>query len=72
MVGDKCLRCYGNPEDALKDQVEICGTESGYDWRKGQVTSTAIVYVPLDTAIVAAKKAATNLFAMGVPLGLLC
>jgi methyl-accepting chemotaxis protein len=65
LVGDKCLRCHGNPEDAPKDQVEIYGTESGYDWHKGQVVSTAIVYVPLDTAIVAARKAATNLFAMG-------
>ena len=65
LVGDKCLRCHGNPEDAPKDQVEIYGTESGYDWHKGQVISTAIVYVPLDTAIVAAKKSATNLFAMG-------
>lgn len=65
LVGDKCLRCHGNPEDAPKDQIEIYGTESGYDWHKGQVISTAIVYVPLETAIVAAKKAATKLFAMG-------
>ena len=64
-VEDKCLRCHGTPEEAPKDQIEIYGTESGYDWRKGQVISTAIVYVPLDAAMVAAKKAATTLFVMG-------
>ncbi len=64
-VEDKCLRCHGTPEEAPKDQVEIYGTESGYDWRKDQVVSTAIVYVPMDAAMVAAKKAATTLFAMG-------
>lgn len=64
-VEDKCLRCHGNPEEAPKDQIEIYGTESGYDWRKGQVVSTAIVYVPMDAAMVAAKKSATTLFAMG-------
>ena len=64
-VEDKCLRCHGTPEEAPKDQVEIYGTESGYDWRKGQVVSTAIVYVPMDAAMVAAKKSATTLFAMG-------
>ena len=65
-VEDKCLRCHGTPEEAPKDQIEIYGTESGYDWRKGQVVSTAIVYVPMDAAMAAAKKAATTLFGMGV------
>lgn len=64
-VEDKCLRCHGTPEEAPKDQIEIYGTESGYDWRKGQIVSTAIVYVPMDAAMVAAKKSATTLFAMG-------
>ena len=65
LVEDKCLRCHGTPEEAPKDQIEIYGTESGYDWRKGQVISTAIVYVPMDAAMIAAKKAATTLFMMG-------
>ena len=65
-VEDKCLRCHGTPEEAPKDQIEIYGTESGYDWRKGQVVSTAIVYVPMDAAMAAAKKAATTLFGMGI------
>ncbi len=65
LVEDKCLRCHGTPDEAPKDQIEIYGTETGYDWRKGQVVSTAIVYVPMDAAVAAAKKSATNLFAMG-------
>lgn len=65
-VGEKCLRCHGTPEEAPKDQVEIYGTESGYDWHKGQIVSTAIVYVPMDAAMAAAKKSATTLFAMGL------
>ena len=60
-----CLRCHGDIEEAPKDQVEIYGTEHGYDWSKGQIVSTTIVYVPLDRAMAAAKKAATSLFAMG-------
>jgi len=65
LVEDKCLRCHGTPDEAPKDQIEIYGTETGYDWRKGQVVSTAIVYVPMDAAVAAAKKSATKLFAMG-------
>lgn len=64
-VGDKCLRCHGDPDDAPKDQIEIYGTETGYNWRANQLVSTSVVYVPLDTAIAAAKKSATILFAMG-------
>ncbi len=64
-VGAKCLRCHGTPEEAPKDQLEIYGTDHGYDWHKGQVVSTSIVYVPLDKAMAAAKKSATSLFTMG-------
>jgi HAMP domain-containing protein len=64
-VGSKCLRCHGDPEEAPKDQIEIYGTETGYDWHAGQIVSTSVVYVPLDTAIAAAKKSATSLFTMG-------
>ena len=64
-VDEKCLRCHGTPDEAPKDQVEIYGTENGYDWRAGQVVSASVVYVPLDSAMAAAKKSATSLFAMG-------
>lgn len=65
VVGEKCLRCHSTPEEAPKDQVEIYGTENGYNWHVGQIVSTSIVYVPLDRAMAAAKKSATSLFAMG-------
>jgi len=64
-VGEKCLRCHGTPEEAPKDQIEIYGTEAGYDWRKGQIVSTSIVYVPMDAAMAVAKKSALTLFGMG-------
>lgn len=65
VVEGPCLRCHGTPEEAPKDQIEIYGMDHGYDWSKGQVVSTSIVYVPLEKAMAAAKKAATSLFAMG-------
>lgn len=65
-IGEKCLRCHGTPEEAPKDQVEIYGTDSGYDWHKGQIVSTAIVYVPMDAAMAVAKKSAITLFGMGL------
>ncbi|MBU0943256.1 MAG: DUF3365 domain-containing protein [Proteobacteria bacterium] len=65
VVEGPCLRCHGTPDDAPKDQVEIYGTEHGYDWSAGQVVSTSIVYVPLEKAMAAAQKSATALFAMG-------
>ncbi len=64
-VGEKCLRCHGDPIDAPKDQIEIYGSETGYNWRANQIVSTSVVYVPLDSAIAAAKKSATSLFTMG-------
>ena len=65
VVTEKCLRCHGTPDEAPKYQIEIYGTETGYDWRNGEIVSTSIVYVPLDRAMAAAKKSATSLFAMG-------
>lgn len=65
VVAEKCLRCHGAIEDAPKDQVEIYGDETGYGWKKGEVVSTSIVYVPLDAAMAAAKKEAVKIFALG-------
>lgn len=65
IVDESCLRCHGAPEEAPKDQVEIYGTKTGYDWRKGEIVSTSVVYVPLQRAMTAAKKSATSLFVMG-------
>lgn len=65
VVGGKCLRCHSTPEEAPKDIVEIYGSENGYNWPKGKVIATAVVYIPMDEAMAAAKKSATYLFALG-------
>ncbi len=59
-VEGKCLRCHGEADEAPKDQIEIYGTEHGYDWHKGQIVSTSIIYVPIASALAAAKKSARN------------
>jgi HAMP domain-containing protein len=65
VVKGKCLRCHNTPEDAPKDIVAIYGPANGFNWKKGQVIATAIVYIPMDEAVAAAKKTATSLFALG-------
>ncbi|MEN8189258.1 MAG: DUF3365 domain-containing protein [Thermodesulfobacteriota bacterium] len=65
VVKEKCLRCHSSPDEAPKDQVEIYGTESGYEWRLNEVVSATIVYIPIKTALAAAKKNAINLFLFG-------
>ena len=58
-----CLRCHGNPADAPKDQIEIYGTENGYNWKLDDVVSTFIVYISIDEPLRAAKRTAIILFA---------
>jgi len=65
VVKEKCLRCHNTPEEAPKDIIEIYGSENGFNWKKGQVIATAIVYIPMDDAMAAAKKTASSLFALG-------
>lgn len=61
----KCLRCHGDPTTAPKEQIEIYGSEHGYNWELGDIASAYIVYVPLQKAIGLAKKSAFNLVAIG-------
>ncbi|MBU0485666.1 MAG: DUF3365 domain-containing protein [Proteobacteria bacterium] len=61
----KCLRCHGDPKQAPKDQVEIYGSEHGYNWKVGDVVSAYVVYVPLSKAIDSARKSAVVLFVGG-------
>ncbi len=63
-----CLRCHGNVRNAPKDQVEIYGTDHGYNWKLGEIVSANIVYVPLTDAINAGRKTAMLLFAAGAAL----
>ncbi len=58
----KCLRCHGDPNDAPKDQIEIYGTENGYNWKLGDTVSSYIIYVSIQQALLEAKRSAGILF----------
>ncbi len=60
-----CLNCHGDPYDAPKDQVEIYGTETGYNWKLNDTVAAFIVYVPTATAIAAAQKLSVTLVLIG-------
>ena len=60
-----CLRCHGDVNDAPKDQVEIYGTENGYNWKVGDTVASYVVYVSVQEALVAAKKSAIVLYLIG-------
>lgn len=62
----KCLRCHGDPANAPKDQIEIYGTENGYNWKYGEIVSAYIVYVSIQEAVSAAKRTAGLLFLIGI------
>ena len=61
-----CLRCHGNPYDAPKDQIEIYGTQNGYNWRLGDTVSAYMVYVSVEEALAAARRSAFSLFLVGM------
>ena len=60
-----CLTCHGDPYDAPKDQVEIYGTETGYNWKMNDTVAAFVVYIPTKTAITAAKKLSFTLIMIG-------
>ncbi len=60
-----CLNCHGDPYDAPKDQVEIYGTETGYNWNLNDTVAAFIVYIPTAEAIAAAKTLSLTLMAIG-------
>ena len=60
-----CLNCHGDPYDAPKDQVEIYGTETGYNWNLNDTIAAFIVYIPTAEAIAAAKTLSLTLMAIG-------
>lgn len=61
----KCLRCHGDPATAPQEQIEIYGTDHGYNWKLGDIASAYIIYVPLQKAFDLAKKEAVKLVAIG-------
>ncbi len=64
-----CLRCHGNPAKAPKDQIEIYGTEHGYNWKMGDTVATFIVYVSLDKAVAKARK--TSMILVSIAAGII-
>lgn len=65
-VGKGCLRCHGNPDDAPRDQIELYGTENGYNWKQGATVASFITYVPIQKALEQARKSAVILFLFGL------
>ena len=65
-VEKECLHCHGNPEDAPKDQVEIYGTENGYNWKIGDTVAAFITYVPIQKALDEARKSALIIVSYGL------
>ncbi|MCB2183697.1 MAG: DUF3365 domain-containing protein [Desulfobulbaceae bacterium] len=61
-----CLRCHGDPLNAPKDQIEIYGTENGYNWKYGDTVSAYVIYVSIHEAIKDAKRTAGILFLIGI------
>jgi HAMP domain-containing protein len=65
-VEDKdCLRCHGDPYKAPKDQTEIYGVETGYNWQMGETVGAMVIYIPLKQALAAARSSALTLFLIG-------
>jgi HAMP domain-containing protein len=61
---EKCLTCHGNPDNAPKDQIEIYGTKTGYNWKMDDTVAAFIVYVPIENAMETAKTNSFHLFAI--------
>lgn len=60
-----CLNCHGDPADAPEDQVEIYGTETGYNWDMGSTVAAFVVYIPTAAAVAAAKHLSLTLVLVG-------
>ncbi len=60
-----CLTCHGDPYDAPKDQVEIYGTETGYNWNLDDTVAAFVVYIPTESALAAAKQLSLTLVGIG-------
>ncbi|MBN1958451.1 MAG: DUF3365 domain-containing protein [Desulfuromonadales bacterium] len=51
-----CLSCHGNPDEAPKDQIEIYGSEAGYNWSENETVAAFVIYIPTQAALQAAKN----------------
>lgn len=62
----ECLRCHGEVANAPRDQIEIYGTENGYNWQYGDTVSAYVIYVSIQDALASAKRMAGQLFLVGI------
>lgn len=60
-----CLSCHGNPDEAPKDQIEIYGSEAGYNWSENETVAAFVIYIPTQAALQAAKKLSLTLVGIG-------
>ncbi|HLP85518.1 MAG TPA: DUF3365 domain-containing protein [Phycisphaerales bacterium] len=64
IVGDaRCLDCHTTPEKAPRRQVELYGSEGGYNWKLGDVIATQVVYVPVSEAFKADESRTVTVLA---------
>ena len=60
-----CLNCHGDPAKAPKDQIEIYGSEAGYNWKMNDTVAAFMIYIPTAKAMAAAKKLSMTLMLIG-------
>lgn len=71
IVEASCLKCHGKPENAPKDQLNMYGYESGYNWKTGEILSAFITYIPFEDVLSDAQQNAIKIFTGGAVLLLL-
>jgi len=60
----ECLYCHGKPEDAPEGLTALYGTESGYNFKVGDVVAADTVYIPVDVTFVRIKEATWMVFVL--------
>ncbi|MDD3813018.1 MAG: DUF3365 domain-containing protein [Desulfocapsaceae bacterium] len=63
---DFCLNCHGDPASAPKDQLDIYGSDHGYNWKLDDTVGASMVYVSISPALALAKKSALKVFILGI------
>ena len=56
-----CLTCHGDPADAPRDQVQVYGTENGYNWSLNDTVAAFVIYIPTAAAKAAASQLSVTL-----------
>lgn len=62
----ECLSCHGNVQDAPKGLIDIYGSDSGYNFRVGDVVGADSIYIPVDVTFLRIKEKALSVFIIGV------